>query len=173
MHIRNPRADYETALADELRDIILGNGGFDMAKKVDKRKLGALARWLEAGAPERDGVKQFDMSSFEEPHCCQTEEERRGKPECGSACCMAGAVVHFWGNVNKARAALYSSSPNGWMGQAPNILGLTDYDANGLFLEYGAIQNYQDTKHAARVVRKFIATGEVDWEGTQAKTRRR
>lgn len=118
-----------------------------------RARLVDVARWLEAGAPERDGIDGFSMQYY-----------RGRKPGCGTVCCIAGALCAF--NGLKLRNPVRDSAK-----RAAGLLGLPHTDAiHHLFMpitwDGGPDGGTWDTikpKHAARVVRRFLRTGEIDW----------
>jgi len=117
---------------------------------MNVERLTEIAEWLEAGAPARNGVGGFDMSDFSQP------------AECGTAFCIAGAVLqwHYPGGFEAADEGVES------LGTAAGaILGLSYRQRTDLF--FPSLFDTTDTEHAARVVRHLIATGEVDWNATR------
>jgi len=115
-------------------------------------RLTVICEWLEAGAPHKDGVDGFDMRALV-----------RYTP-CGAVCCIAGAASQFFGGKGES-----------FFIQAANLLELDCKTAERLFYafngspEEGRIDPATITPAwAARCIRKLIATGEVDWVGTQA-----
>jgi hypothetical protein len=129
---------------------------------IYRQRLIGLAEWLEAGAANRGTVTGFDMR--------QTFADR----ECGTVCCIGGAAALFysghetphdyfrWRVSNFACDGLY-------IGQRE--LGLTDQQAAALF----APRNFEYRKGgynaawAARTIRHFLATGNVDWDITKGE----
>jgi hypothetical protein len=59
---------------------------------VNKRRLAAIAKWLEAGAPHKKGVVGFDMTDV------------LVAKSCGTACCIAGAAQSFFGSTPEIRS---------------------------------------------------------------------
>lgn len=116
-------------------------------------RLNIIAEWLEAGAPHKDGVDGFDMRDFINEYA-----------ECGTTCCIAGAAIQFFGGGD-------GGMPED---KATALLDLDCTTASNLF--YGGIMTVDGQVDleditpawAARCIRKLIATGEVDWVGTQA-----
>jgi hypothetical protein len=133
---------------------------------MNKRRLAAIARWLEAGAPEKKGVTAFDMSMgivF---------------TDCGTTCCIAGAALSFFGDLEEVRIEYHFGGHRelNWgdiSTQACDILGLPEVDfrspdsvSHELFYTNGSFMRPQVTPAwAARVIRKLIKTGVVDWAG--------
>jgi hypothetical protein len=121
---------------------------------VNKRRLAAIAKWLEAGAPHKKGVVGFDMTDV------------LVAKSCGTACCIAGAAQSFFGSTPEIR--------NAWHAEyACEILDLDTYTADELFCpdDFDKPGKYK-AAHAARVIRKLIATGLVDWESTRRAPRK-
>ena len=115
-------------------------------------RLNIIAEWLEAGAPHKDGVDGFDMRDW------------KRYTDCGTMCCIAGTAYQFFGGEGKS-----------FFIQAANLLELDYKTAERLFYALkgspgeGVIDLATITPAwAARCIRKLIATGEVDWVGTQA-----
>lgn len=122
---------------------------------MNKRRLGAIARWLEAGAPEKKGVAGFDMAEF---------------GRCGTACCIAGTARQWW--APKDERGLHDTDIVGaevlGMGEDADRLRLKDDSrADALFFPRVDVLNRATPAWAARCIRKLIKTGEVDWQGTE------
>lgn len=126
---------------------------------MNAERLTAIAEWLEAGAPERDGVAGFDMRDF---------IDRRS---CGTYCCIAGAAVAMF-----EPSLFLNNNPYTGDTLATEILDLDEDTADALFYALGASTDAMDwspavvaddAAWAARCVRKLIATGKVDWPGTR------
>ena len=123
--------------------------------------LDRIATWLEADAPARDGVNQFNMGYF------------IAAAKCGTVCSIAGAVVQF----NQTDRGEPTYGPNDMISadiRASEILDLDFELANNLFLGQDSEYPYDVTfleditpAHAARCIRKLIDTGTVDWTGTR------
>jgi len=121
---------------------------------VNIDKLTEIAEWLEAGAPERKGVTGFDMETF------------LSDKGCGTACCIAGAVVQFDRKApyRTADEAIGAGIDPG--NDAAGILDIEEDMADELFYARGEDLDRVDSAWAARCVRKLIETGRVDWRGT-------
>jgi hypothetical protein len=119
---------------------------------MNKRRLAAIARWLEAGAPHKKGVIGFDMKNV---------------GTCGTTCCIAGAAIQFFGTKEEKFAEEQCSDP------AWRILDLHWTTANRLFEPPDFDERKYSTAHAARVIRKLIETGVVDWDGTRYARRKK
>ena len=111
-------------------------------------RLGEIATWLEAGAPEKDGAVGFDMNEWG----VISVGGRVNK--CGSVCCIGGAAVQWY---EKGIVGYFSDS-------ACRVLDLDAHTGNELF--YPAFASYDKITPAmaAIVVRDLIATGEVNWD---------
>lgn len=139
----------------------------------NKQALVKVAEWLEAGAPHttvhEHSIGKFDM-----------EFAIEGRGECGTACCIAGAIVQFENLVpaiNGHSAADFfapysvgNSHTEAGVGEiAADHLGISPYDAKALFepwtmFEYDAYEEFSDPYRAAQVVRNYLETGEVNWD---------
>jgi len=140
---------------------------------MNKRRLAGIARWLERGAPHKKNVVEFNMvEGFKYKDVKATAAETNA---CGTTCCIAGAAVQFYSKpvelIEKAmQETTYPHIP--WFmvrNEAEELLGLDSKTADKLFMgrmaSGGNCRHLVDSKWAARVIRKLIATGEVDWEG--------
>lgn len=116
---------------------------------MNVERLNQIAMWLEAGAPSTNGVDGFDMSDWKQ------------KKDCGTVCCIAGTANEWW---NKGKEFATSHD-------AAQLLGLTDEQREHLFLPGSKNECWAGIEAppawAARCIRKFIATGDVDWQGTR------
>lgn len=124
-------------------------------------RLTTIAEWLEAGAPHRDGVDGFDMSGW-----------INREAACGTTCCIAGAAVEFFQCGLLDHGDTYYSA-------GKRLLGLNGANAWNLFSPTSSAASTWDIQKAraflsgitpawaARCIRKLIATGAVDWEGTR------
>lgn len=136
---------------------------------MNKRRLAAIANWLEAGAPHKQGVTGFDMAVGVAHDGCNT------------TCCIAGAADSFFGvrtgiTLTKAEYAI-TGEPEGVYGilheHARELLGLTEEQADYLFTPcnqyayHGATagtSRYISPARAARTIRHLIETGDVRWD---------
>jgi hypothetical protein len=126
-------------------------------------RLTEIAEWLEAGAPERNGVAAFNMVDFNiTPDEFKVITGKKPPVSCGSICCIAGTANVWWPDEN-----------NTYMTSARKKLGLSFSQANTLFFanegeeEEERVLSDISPAWAARCVRKLIATGCVDWNGTK------
>ena len=115
---------------------------------MNVERLNIIAEWLEAGAPHKDGIDGFNM------------EDWHKEDECGTTCCIAGAAIQFFET---------DSDPNTPLQTAARLIGLDSRDASELFYATDVDDPLENISAAwaARCIRKLIATGEVDWEGTR------
>lgn len=131
-----------------------------------RKALERVADWLEDGAPHTDvgyGSHGFDMAYG-------VETDPHGTGICGTVCCIAGAVCQFekLGGERNAHYFSYFDSDRAGAGTvAREFLGLTEAQANRLFMPYNhyhCVSEDLGPAHAARVVRRFLETGEVHWD---------
>lgn len=154
------------------------------------RALDQVATWLEAGAPhEKAHGMKFDMNFLVQfPTTEDIDVEAiTTKNWCGTACCIAGALVTFsaaefmatqikWGIKynhldNNFRSGYWIEG--GW-DKACEILDISDVMALQLFepwdthtTKFWPAADAITPPWAARTIRHLIATGEVDWVKTQ------
>lgn len=133
-------------------------------QEMNVELLTRLAQWLETDAPHVAGIVQFDMIAFIEPYGC------------GTACCIAGSALQF----HRAEIGLLPLNDSDEINGCPErraaiVLGLRRDVAYGLFFgnnigttHIGYVPlDIIDAAHAARCIRKLMATGTVDWTGTR------
>ena len=92
--------------------------------------------------------------------------------DCDTPACIAGHVLAAAGSV-----ARLTHAPSIVMRQAAKHAELTSREMNELFAptgEYSYVacagdDDYITREHAVRCLRKFIDTGEIDWNGTAEK----
>ena len=144
-------------------------------KHISEQGVKALEKvitWLEAGAPHVEIAKGIEIDVFDME--CSVDTEHDLGDTCGTACCIAGAVCQFE-MLGMDRRAKDNSLAWSWMSGfgkgaleiTTEYLGISEEDAEPLFIpfDYGIDPEvYNNPKHAAKVVRKFIDTGIVDWE---------
>jgi hypothetical protein len=142
-----------------------------------KKALIRVAEWLEAGAPhvvikEGQAIAEFNMNYGGE----YIEDA------CGTACCIAGALVQFEGLMqpdDDGAIEFFSEDAEdvdedderqlGAGEVAQNFLGITETQADKLFMpfqhfEYEISQEFSRPARAAAVVRHFLETDEVSWD---------
>jgi len=128
-----------------------------------------VAVWLESGGQQDSahGIEYFDMSNS------------IAKRDCGAACCIAGAIClqndlkcievsrNFDGISFRRSAGEFVPAATG---AASRFLGLNSFQHSALFYAEGTPYADRlveiDAAHAARCIRKFLNTGEIDWVGT-------
>lgn len=159
---------------------------------MNVERLEYLANWLAAGAGQLAGVVGFNLARG--IHLMESSVE--GVPECGTTCCIAGAACEFfdapfvqmnmfdepvyWAEVRGIRPrarCLRQVDFDKVKARAMELLGIDGVTADELFyafeyldVHYSSIHSDARSKikadHAARCIRKYIATGKVDWLGT-------
>lgn len=141
---------------------------------MNKRRLGEIARWLEAGAPEKKGVKEFNMGRWIDGRAMEAFDKNVHKklPKknlCGTTCCIGGTASAWYSPELVSGSALHND------GRAATLLGLTKSQAADLF--YAREDNIYlysiKAPWAARCIRNLIKTGKVDWEGTRKAPRKK
>lgn len=133
--------------------------------------FGRIIAWLEGGTPH---VK-FSMAEGLVVEYCE------GDNVCATACCIAGAAVQF-GAPNRVRELAFKDDVTSdiaidelaWpdvRDEACELLDIPFEDASSLFEPGRYYRNevglctldITDPLGAARVLRHYVATGEVDW----------
>lgn len=131
--------------------------------------LNRIATWLEAGAPHETAPNGsgFNMVIAHHPaYEAWRDGEYVDDPDCGSACCIAGAAIQFAGllvpeqeNQADPRGLIYR--------KAAKLLGLSMNTAISLFFpdedQFGGLYEDITPQEAAGVIRHLQKTGEVDW----------
>lgn len=125
-----------------------------------------VLEWLDKGGDEQYG---FNMSQFYQGEGMgSTKNPDHDGNICGTTLCIAGAVGSFNEHMDFSGTQAH--------GQEGAILERALFANDALVANYGMSEedNYKlffntksDTKpsHAAAVIRHWIETGEVDWEG--------
>lgn len=145
-------------------------------------RLTTLAEWLEAGAPhERISFSMKDGITVEVTYNT-TEEELNS---CKTACCIAGAAVMFFndGDGKILQTFLNDDKPMApddaqemmvsWDDVQDTALELLDLEVDPLDIGHSLFMGGEfalreiDAPWAARTIRHFIATNEVDWKYTR------
>lgn len=130
--------------------------------------LERVAVWLEGGAPhirinDHLEVSQFDMG-----------EAITATDDCGTSCCIAGAVCQFEQLGMDSRLAdgsLYwmnwGSATKGAKDLAIEHLDIAPQHADRLFEPWlwfpGEPNSFNSPARGAAVIRHYLATGVVDW----------
>lgn len=147
-----------------------------MTLPTNPKPLVRVAEWLEKGAPHKttNGATVFGFSMKEGVLAYD-----KGAQGCGTICCIAGAVVQFTQPVITDNQILEQQiPPNGRhnpgygsvFANARGLCGMDFIDASKLFEpdnveEWGSIE----AKKAAKVIRHYLKTGEVNWENPGEK----
>lgn len=119
--------------------------------KTTNDYLAPVLAWLKAGAPHTPAIPlSFNMDTFlSDTHT-----------DCGTACCIAGAVARFNDLKIESDAAVTQCHEVG------EIIGLTDDQTYALFFA-GIRRNYDleeiPPSVAAEVLERFMTTGEISW----------
>jgi hypothetical protein len=136
--------------------------------KSKKQAEGAIEalKWLDDGAPHKfDGLKgnfKFAMDVF----LMDVQELSNPEPDdCGTACCIAGAIWAFTKDMNgnrpsgKASMDIFKTDPDCSDPDYPEL----HPDLHSLFY---ADDHYLDDitpAQAAKTLRKYLKKGKVDW----------
>ena len=125
-------------------------------------RLEYVADWLEGEKPPLNGVGQFNI--------------QRGVefvPECGTVCCIAGALVQFFEPYKLEEAkemAGYDRVGIPWQNVKRRAAALLGIDPEKEILDYLFKSGWESVPyhimpaHAACTLRKFLRTGKVDWD---------
>ena len=149
---------------------------------MNTTRLAKIAEWLEAGG--WDGVRGFDIReslAFSKMDPCSPRDYLSQEDH---YCAIEGAAVSLFGDIENVASTCKESPDGGWIAdewavivEAASVLGLDIDTAVALFLparriNYSGqitrsvnIDTYNDPAWAARVIRKLIAVGVVDWPG--------
>lgn len=151
--------------------------------KIQKRHLERVASWLESGAPHVGEIAAFDMNdtiSLMSSSQAGDLPWNKGvnKNSCGTACCIAGAIVQFDLEDRQGKMAADWNDAckrieDSILTTAKKLAGLNDKIANSLFCPCDQDFNdcgktpieYSDISPAiaAKTIRNFLATGKVIW----------
>lgn len=144
-----------------------------------KKALVKVAEWLEAGAPHvRISEEGRRLDSFD------MEYGVIHSNSCGTSCCVAGAICQFEELGRLKGMDLSFFGDNGVAKYATMLLLGKDYpdgtfsvisgprDLDALFCPWyhfapidgeNECEAYNNTADAAKVIRHYIATNEIDW----------
>ncbi|WKV20522.1 hypothetical protein 16Q_129 [Pseudomonas phage 16Q] len=137
----------------------------------NKQSLIKVAEWLEDGAKHVNINNGHKIDQFDMEHAVTNNG-------CGTACCIAGAIVQFEGLIKPVLSGsaafkdVVDDETNevveGVCTLATNHLGIDESDASKLFVpwdyfEYDSYSEFSDPDRAAEVVRHYLETGVVDW----------
>lgn len=131
--------------------------------------LDRIATWLEAGAPHESGIS-FNMNYLYSSNAGEAWiDGEMVEQDCGTACCIAGAALQFGGKPDLINPDDFDADQDErGFEEAAKLIGMEYKDAHALFYpeETSPFDHYEEItpEYAARVVRKLIKTGEVDWE---------
>lgn len=144
-------------------------------KHISEQGVKALEKvitWLEAGAPHVKIAEGVEIDVFDMEFSVETDYSFGDT--CGTACCIAGAVCQFEmlgmdkrQKDNSLTWSLMSGFGEGVLEITTEYLDISEEDADQLFTPFDFCIEpslYNNPEHAAKVVRKFIDTGIVDWE---------
>lgn len=136
---------------------------------INAKLFEPVLKWLDAGAPhaKRKGLG-FDMNHFALPGGQDFEGN-----ECGTACCIAGALTLMNPEAYPNKPHPMASNTRGF-NEIGAIAGLNEEQSLRLFFAAETVANgipvcefpLEDItpKWAARVIRHMIETGEVKWQ---------
>lgn len=135
--------------------------------------LAPVHQWLESGAPHiTEKEIGFNMGSFLDSDDGAHDSDFK---ECGTACCIAGAVTVF---SQDGENLYHRSNPEDvYSGYVMNVgfnIGLTEQETSMLFfgLDHRALRRnspmpeyvqFASAELGARVLRTFLETGVIDW----------
>lgn len=137
-------------------------------RRVNIERLNILADYLEKPLPE---TRVFNMTVF-------GDFVGYGHNQCQTAACIAGHAVILFADIpddwnmpsclpaKMSRAEAWVGDPDGAIAigeMAAELLGLDPATAVSLFVPYGVELDRIKPNDAARTLRHFAKTGEVDW----------
>lgn len=135
-----------------------------------RKALEGVAEWLDSGAPHVtiDENANLVIDHFNMEFSVDADYSEYVDGSCGTACCIAGAVVQF------EKMCMDSRNNRGeveWHIVENAVITEFDMDLNRameLFLpwEYFDLPDYlyNNPKVASKVIRTYLATGQVDWD---------
>lgn len=132
----------------------------------NKQALINVAEWLEDGAPHTE-VAGHKIATFDMEYAVDAAGQ------CGTACCIAGAIVQFENLIEPVYTGVrdfFDTHGEAGVGtMASEHLGISSGDAEQLFepwigFEYNSYSEFSDPARAAKVVRHYLKTDNVDWD---------
>lgn len=130
-----------------------------------RNALEKVAEWLEAGAPHKALPEGLQVDSFNMSYSIEVND-------CGTSCCIAGAVCQFEALGVDHRfddGSLGWAGKNGVMELAGAFLGMELADQVKLFEPWNHFSHWDNEEfnapaRGAAVIRHFLETGEVNWD---------
>lgn len=146
---------------------------------MNVEKLMRVVEWLEAGVPVVDKMVGFNMAGIIEPAGIYYAVQNDGSeyfPECGTVCCIAGALVQFemqdrLGQMADCDDEAYDAGfvVNNSIIETGSLLADIDGDT-GIRLFIPNIDLGRATPaEAAKVLRNFIESGKITWHEVVAQ----
>ncbi|AMR57382.1 hypothetical protein vB_PsyM_KIL3b_0136 [Pseudomonas phage vB_PsyM_KIL3b] len=138
----------------------------------NKQALIKVAEWLEDGAQHVNIDNGHKIDKFDMEYGVTNNG-------CGTACCIAGAIVQFEGLIRpvlSGSAVFFDEVDDetnevveGVCTLATNHLGIDKDTAAQLFVpweyfNHNSCSEFSDPDRAAQVVRHYLETGVVDWD---------
>jgi hypothetical protein len=139
---------------------------FKPISEQGRKALWRVASWLENGAPHVRISEELEVSRFDMGESVTTDDD------CGTSCCIAGAICQFEQLGMDARLAdgsMYWSSYSrpGVRDLVIKHLGINETKGSQLFEPWlffpGTSESFNSPARGAAVIRHFLATGVVDW----------
>lgn len=123
------------------------------------KALERVAKWLEDGTPHVD-INGRIITEFDMEYAVYAED-------CGTACCIAGAVCQFenLGTLDRNGELFFHGEHE--VGPT-EFLGITATQAEMLFVpwavfDFDEYSEFSDPALAAETIRRFIETGVIEW----------
>lgn len=138
-----------------------------------KRTLAAVADWLEEGAPHISTVDGRVIDHFNMEFGVTTFGN-----ECGTTCCIAGAIVQFegLGILDRYGDITYFKEEGGGVGSLasyyctgvddhlkPLFLPWVYFNHHSKVYEHDDPKPFSNAERAAKTIRHLLATGVIDW----------
>lgn len=141
-------------------------------KQIHRQRLLALARQVESKKPLRRKLgRRFYSIGFALETWFRQDMAAANQNTCGAAACLAGEAVMLFGTKEQRDSAC--SKYFFPVTVAGDLLGLDTYECTELFtpdlgigrrdINITAARAKITGKQAARVVRHYVKTGNVDW----------